>query len=90
MRGPDFSEVLERACRSAGIELDDGVLGPRSRFAQSTATRLQRFADRILDLGSRAGQTAASLDSYFEQLEHAFPVHSASARRTVTQRPGAG
>ncbi len=66
MRGPDFSEVLESACKSAGIELDEGAFKARSRLAHNTAARLQRFADRILDLGARATQAAASLDSYFE------------------------
>lgn len=66
MRGPDFSEVLENACRSAGINLNDDVLGARSRFAQGAASRLQQLADRILELGSRASGAAASFDSYLE------------------------
>jgi hypothetical protein len=67
MRHPDFSDVLDRACRSAGIDPQGNAPHERSRLVRSTASGLQQLADRIIELASRASQAAASsLDSYLE------------------------
>jgi hypothetical protein len=66
MRHPNFSDVLETACRSAGIDPDSGASAKTSSFMQDAASRLQQLADRILEVAGQTGLAANSFDSYFE------------------------
>jgi hypothetical protein len=62
MRDRDFSEVLDTACRSAGLDPEAHAARP----ARDAASRLRQLADQILELAARASQAANALDSYIE------------------------
>jgi hypothetical protein len=67
MRDQDFSDVLDRACRSAGIDPEGNASHGGPRLARGAASRLQQLADRIAELAGRATQAATtSFDFYSE------------------------
>jgi hypothetical protein len=70
VREPDFSEVLDTVCRSAGIgpDADAGLGALRSRLAQRIASQAQQLADQALELMGRASLGALSLECYLEHL----------------------
>jgi hypothetical protein len=60
----DFSEVLETACRSAGIDFDAATVAP-SNSLRNAASRLHELAERERE--RRTSALFASLQSYFDQ-----------------------
>jgi len=66
MRHPDFSDVLDTACRSAGIDPDSSTSAGTASLMRNAASRLQQFTDRIVEAAGRAGLTANSFDPYRE------------------------
>jgi hypothetical protein len=66
MRHPNFSYVLETACRSAGVDLDQGTPDKSASLLRGAASRLHQLTEQILEVADRAGLTASLLDSYFE------------------------
>ncbi|MTD94778.1 hypothetical protein GIW81_10595 [Hyphomicrobium sp. xq] len=61
---PDFSEVLESAFRSAGVEFDDAPKAERPRAARSAAVRLHQLFERDRELPTST--LSVPLESYLE------------------------
>jgi len=61
-----FADVLDTACRSAGISIEDDTAGDSRKRLRTAASHLQHLTDRILELAGRSSPTAMSLDSYLE------------------------
>jgi hypothetical protein len=68
MPNPEFSEVLETACRAAGLDLDAEASADGGRRRRAAASHLQRLADGLFEMAGRLSATATSAESY---LEHA-------------------
>lgn len=66
MRDPNFTDVLDTACRSAGLDLEGDASAGSAGVLRSTAFQLQQLADRIIEPASRASLAANWLDSYLE------------------------
>ena len=61
---PDFSQVLESAFRSAGLEFDDARKAERPRAARSAAVRLHQLSERDGELPTST--LSVPLESYLE------------------------
>ncbi len=61
---PDFSEVLESAFRSAGLEFDDAAKAERTRASRSAAVRLHQLSERDRELP--ISTLSVPLESYLE------------------------
>jgi hypothetical protein len=73
VRTSDFSDLLEEACRKAGVEPDSpsGGGGVRASIARRLASQANKLASHALDLMGRAASGAASGPAPFESyLEH--------------------
>ncbi len=66
MQDRTFSDVLDTACRAAGIVIEDDGAGDSTRRLRNAASHLQHLTDRILELAGRLSPAAASLNSYLE------------------------
>jgi hypothetical protein len=75
MPGPTFSDVLENACRSAGVNPDTETSGHRVRRSRSGASHLQDIADRIAELAGRASAATAAFNPYLEHARDSAPAH---------------
>ena len=78
-----FADVLDTACRTAGIDLEEEASS--TKLAWNAASHLQHLADRILDLTARLSPGAMSLDSYFENASEspAKPVRKSSDPQAI-------
>jgi hypothetical protein len=85
MPGTKFSDVLDTACRSAGIDIKDDGAGNGTKRLRDTASHLQHLTDRIFDLAGRLASSAMSLDSYLENASDspAKPVSKSSDPQSV-------
>ena len=61
---PDFSEVLESAFITAGLDFDDAPKPERPRAARSAAVRLHQLSERDRDLPTST--LSVPLESYLE------------------------
>lgn len=61
---PDFSEVLESAFRSAGLEFGDAAKAERPRASRSAAVRLHQLSERDRELP--ISTLSVPLESYLE------------------------
>ncbi|MFZ1991423.1 MAG: hypothetical protein WAW96_16820 [Alphaproteobacteria bacterium] len=64
MPDTEFSRVLDTACRSAGIDLEEEASS--TKLAWNGASHLRHLADRIVELVDRLSPATPSLDSYLE------------------------
>jgi hypothetical protein len=80
----DFSDVLESACRSAGIDLD-GAPAPGPRVWQGVASRLQQLAERNREQTAQSSTVTNSLASYLENQSErrAPPAHPPADPQSV-------
>ncbi len=66
MPDTEFSEVLEMACRSAGLDIDEEDSVDSTRLMRNATAHLQHHAHRIVELAARLSPATISLDSYLE------------------------
>jgi len=80
-----FADVLDTACRLAGIDIEVDGAGDRTRRVRDAASHLQHLTDRILDLTARFSPRAMSLDPYLENASKspAKPVRKSSDPQAV-------
>jgi hypothetical protein len=60
----DFSDVLDEACRTAGIDSAGGRAAASASISRKTAARLQQLAEH--ERGDRSAMPSASVASYLE------------------------
>jgi hypothetical protein len=80
---PDFSEVLDSAFRSAGLDFDDAPKAERPRAARTAAIRLHQLSER--DREPQKSTLSVPLESYLEHQDQSKPsrVGKTAAPRSV-------
>jgi hypothetical protein len=73
MPEPKFSEVLDAACRAAGLDVEDDGASDAARRLRNAASHLQNITDRILDLAARVAPGTKASHSYFEAASESAP-----------------
>jgi hypothetical protein len=68
---PDFSEVLESAFRTAGLDFDDAPKPERPRASRSAAVRLQQLSESDRELPKST--LSVPLESYLEHQDMSKP-----------------
>jgi hypothetical protein len=84
MPEPEFSDVLDAACRAAGLDIEDDGAGDCTKRLRNAACHLQHLTDRILDLAGRLSPGATS-SHYLENVGEPppKPVNKSSDPRAV-------
>lgn len=68
---PDFSEVLDSAFRSAGLEFEGARKADKPRATRSAAVRLHQFSERDRELPTST--LSVPLESYLENQDKSKP-----------------